>query len=259
METRVLPQIDKDHLEVLALVRQEVIKRHFLKAKIFAFKEEMNNKAAPFKLGQLVLVYMNPHQHRKISQIEGATKLIPQWSLPMRIESLSQSGLVALARCIYTGLVQQIRADRARLILPPLTPSQLREWELIIDAERPLFQALYNNRRSKKTKDIPGEQRPQQRSGPKWKNRQDDSSLLQTLVYHHDPYRGRDNENPPGSVLNYPPRPKPRLAPCKWNYLKRPIEWLFPNVPPGVTHHDQFPDEQFLELPREMDDDEFDE
>jgi len=133
----------KTRIEVLNEIRNEIRRHHEFMVHRCVQDPKQAATDVKFNLGDLVLIQWNPRQHRIMSHHEGSSKLVSNWSLPMRVVSTNVKGTLATVRCLTTRYVQRIHVSRCRFIQKPPKDSELyKQWEIICKNECPLVTKL---------------------------------------------------------------------------------------------------------------------
>ena len=131
-ELRLSPQ-ERTRLEVIAEFRQALVQN---------YQQLMQNLDKPseitrvFKHGDIVIVYLSELQAREYAASVGCSvKLVPDWSLPMRVILVSGEGTTATLQCIISGVATRAHLDRVRFVRKPQTAAMLKDWERIMRAD----------------------------------------------------------------------------------------------------------------------------
>lgn len=163
----------KSRLQILNEMRHEVTKRYkYQRMKAAKHQGKDEELLERLEVGQVVLLRLTPGQHEKLSKSLGGAKLLPWWSLPMRVLHVNTAGTTATLRCLVCGFTTQSHIERCRRVLLPFTEPMMEEWKRVCEGDLRLFNML----------------------GSKWFDIHD-----KTMHYHHAQGRtvvGGTDENP---------------------------------------------------------------
>lgn len=137
-----LNNLQISRLQLLQEIRQDI--RQQFNVKNLDRPELKSNEL--FELDKIVLLELNEAQKRRLADFSGSgLKLVPNWSLPMRVIQVNRLKTVATLRCLTTGYTTQAHFTRTQPFLSTLSMSQHQEQELIIENEKSLFLTLIRN------------------------------------------------------------------------------------------------------------------
>lgn len=96
-------------------------------------------------LGDLVIVQLTPFQANKLSAcLNTSTKLISDWSLPMRIIAVNNEGTTGTLQCLASGWTTTAHIKRIKILKRPLTAELNEDWSEVINSEKVLQDVLTN-------------------------------------------------------------------------------------------------------------------
>ena len=102
-----------------------------------------------FRINDLVIVHLSEEEHRKYGKKVGnSPKLVPQWSLPMRVIHVPSKGTTATLQCIATGTTTTAHLERVRFVLKPATYGLMKDWERIMRQEIGYFHPQFLEKES---------------------------------------------------------------------------------------------------------------
>jgi transposase InsO family protein len=131
----------KSRLSILNEMRFELLRRNQYRAR---HNQKVNQEAElqHLETGQIVLIQLAETQWVILSKLIGTRKLMPKWSLPMRVLHVNKNGNSATVRCTVSGFTTQVHVNRCRLIDPPATKAMRLEWIRVCEADKWLFKEL---------------------------------------------------------------------------------------------------------------------
>ena len=128
---------DRDRVRFLSLMRLEMMTKAFLRQQRHLEKEAPKHRDMIFHEGDLILARVPDKRLHEIARVEGSVKLIPKWSLPHRVVSVSPSGKTAKVVNLLSqsSKLREVHISNARFINRPSDPHQREEWNDALDCE----------------------------------------------------------------------------------------------------------------------------
>ena len=118
-------QPHKSRQSILLEIRAELLRRNAYRLK---HNKDRKLETPVLEVGQIVLIQLAETQWVVLSKLIGTRKLMPKWSLPMRVLHISGNGNTVIFDVLISGYTTQVHADRCRLIDPPATQAMREEW-----------------------------------------------------------------------------------------------------------------------------------
>lgn len=124
---------EEERLQYLSTMRLNLMyqakRRQEMLAERLGVKEDVEN----YKIGDLVVVKLDPYQLQKISRVDGTKKLTPLWSIPGRIVRITEGKGKVFVKNLLTMELQEVHKERIRRVNPPLSAFQKLEWNRVVE------------------------------------------------------------------------------------------------------------------------------
>lgn len=153
--------IDTERIQLLNDIREAIVQSSYLKKIREIIREQRSRIKTKLEIGDLILLPINRAEAAFHAITHRGRKLLPKYTMPYRVTRVLNDGRAAHCRNLVpvTGYglprvkeVREISIQDARMISPPLTPGQIKDWENCLRAyllEFPLDEGvkdkLYND------------------------------------------------------------------------------------------------------------------
>lgn len=126
--------------DLLLKFRQDLIEQYQRKLKQ---TETTEPTGRIFQRGDIIILQLTDAQIRKYAKIvNSSTKVITEWSLPMRVLYVNSTHTTATVRCMATGWTTSTHLNRVKFLQKPATPAMQQDWLENVKSETPIFSML---------------------------------------------------------------------------------------------------------------------
>lgn len=125
-------QTEAERLKYLSTMRLNIMYQAKRRQEILAERLGIENRCEDYKIGDLVIVKLDPYQLQKLSRIEGTRKLTPLWGVPARVVRATVGVGRVYIKNLLTMEILEVHKERLRPVNPPLSEFQKLEWERVL-------------------------------------------------------------------------------------------------------------------------------
>lgn len=123
---------DEERLRYLSTMRLNLMYQAKRRQEVLAERLGVKENTENYKIGDLVVVKLDPYELQNLSRIEGTRKLVPLWGIPGRIVRMFPGKGQVYVKNLLTKELVEVHRERLRRVNPPLSPLQKLEWERVL-------------------------------------------------------------------------------------------------------------------------------